>query len=256
MPTTPSRGGGVGGYSADTLYFTTEFSGDNGLNTGRIYLGGTLMAKPSVWEELPEPSPYQMVDLGLSSGLKWADRNVGAATPEAIGDYFMFGSTTPDTDKPCDWAHAPFNDGATAFNETYFSEHVTEWFDFVYTQGPILLYLKPEYDAATQVMGGSWRMPTLTDVDELLFETTQSVEELNGVRGMRFTSNANGNSIFMPLAGIRIGSVVDSVGIRGYAWSLYLNAGYTRESWYLDFANSAITHTIDRSDGLSVRGVC
>lgn len=31
---------------------------------------------------------YNMVDLGLPSGLKWADRNVGAETPEDSGLYF------------------------------------------------------------------------------------------------------------------------------------------------------------------------
>lgn len=33
-------------------------------------------------------SDYQAVDLGLPSGLKWADRNVGATSPEDGGSYF------------------------------------------------------------------------------------------------------------------------------------------------------------------------
>lgn len=31
-----------------------------------------------------------MIDLGLSSGTLWADRNVGADRPEAYGDYFRY----------------------------------------------------------------------------------------------------------------------------------------------------------------------
>lgn len=31
---------------------------------------------------------YNMVDLGLPSGLLWADRNVGASSPEEFGTYF------------------------------------------------------------------------------------------------------------------------------------------------------------------------
>ena len=36
---------------------------------------------------------YNMVDLGLPSGLKWADRNVGAEHPEDFGSYFQWGDT-------------------------------------------------------------------------------------------------------------------------------------------------------------------
>ena len=36
---------------------------------------------------------YNMVDLGLPSGLLWADRNVGALAPEDFGTYFAWGET-------------------------------------------------------------------------------------------------------------------------------------------------------------------
>ena len=36
---------------------------------------------------------YNMVDLGLPSGLLWADRNVGASSPEDVGLYFAWGET-------------------------------------------------------------------------------------------------------------------------------------------------------------------
>lgn len=36
---------------------------------------------------------YNMVDLGLPSGLLWADRNVGASSPEDFGTYFAWGET-------------------------------------------------------------------------------------------------------------------------------------------------------------------
>lgn len=40
---------------------------------------------------------YNMVDLGLPSGLKWADRNVGASNPEHYGSYFQWGDTNAYT---------------------------------------------------------------------------------------------------------------------------------------------------------------
>ena len=36
---------------------------------------------------------YEMVDLGLPSGLLWADRNIGASSPEDFGTYFAWGET-------------------------------------------------------------------------------------------------------------------------------------------------------------------
>jgi hypothetical protein len=40
---------------------------------------------------------YETVDLGLPSGLKWADRNVGATSPGDYGSYFQWGDTNPYT---------------------------------------------------------------------------------------------------------------------------------------------------------------
>ena len=61
---------------------------------------------------------YEYVDLGLPSGLKWAKCNVGAETETDFGDYFMWGSTTPNTDTPCNWKNAPFNNGSNSLNTT------------------------------------------------------------------------------------------------------------------------------------------
>ena len=36
---------------------------------------------------------YQVVDLGLSSGTKWLDRNIGAKTADDCGAYFTWGNT-------------------------------------------------------------------------------------------------------------------------------------------------------------------
>lgn len=41
------------------------------------------------------------VDLGLPSGLKWAKCNLGAETETDYGDYYMWGSTEPNTAEEC-----------------------------------------------------------------------------------------------------------------------------------------------------------
>lgn len=38
------------------------------------------------------------IDLGLPSGLLWATRNVGAASPTDDGDCYFWGSITPNSD--------------------------------------------------------------------------------------------------------------------------------------------------------------
>lgn len=40
---------------------------------------------------MTENNDYQAVDFGLPSGIKWADRNIGAARPEDAGKYFAWG---------------------------------------------------------------------------------------------------------------------------------------------------------------------
>ena len=85
------------------------------------------------------------VDLGLPSGVKWADRNIGAESEDASGGYY----------------------------------------DYSY-----------DYDVATNELGDCWRLPTDSELEELMDECiwtwTESGYEVTG---------PNGNSIFLPAAG-------------------------------------------------------
>ena len=110
---------------------------------------------------MEQAKQYKYVDLGLPSGLKWAKCNVGAEKETDYGDYFMWGSTTPNTDTPCNWKNAPFNNGASDYDEEYFNAHKSEWLD---GNGN----LKPEFDAVTQIMGGDWRMPSDASFEDFM----------------------------------------------------------------------------------------
>ena len=100
---------------------------------------------------MKQAKEYEYVDLGLPSGLKWAKCNVGAETETDYGSYFMWGSTKANAVDECIWEHAPFNNGSNSCNEEYFTTHKSEWLD---GNGN----MKSEFDAATQIMGGDWRM--------------------------------------------------------------------------------------------------
>lgn len=184
---------------------------------------------------------YEYVDLGLPSGLKWATCNVGAKNPEDYGLYFAWGETTGYTAEQV-------KNGERSFSED------------VYNAGPaasISTDLTFEQDAAHINLGGSWRMPTKDECQELLDNCNKVwTDDYNGtgVAGSVFTSKINGNSVFFPVAGGCNGSYVNSVGSRGYVWSASWYS--SSRAWFLGFySGEQYMYDSSRFCGFSVRGV-
>ena len=194
---------------------------------------------------------YEYVDLGLPSGLKWAKCNIGAEKETDYGYYFMWGSTKANTPDECTWANAPFNGGNTSYNADAFNQvKDTAWPNGI---------LAKKYDAAAQIMGGDWRMPTQDECKELIDNTEYKwFDDFNssGVSGGKFTSKKNGNSIFIPAAGIYDDGSVTDVGEEGSVRSSslittdYSNALSLYISWEECFMGGNL-----RCYGLPVRGV-
>ena len=192
------------------------------------------------------------VDLGLPSSLKWAKYNVGAESETDYGDYFMWGSTKANTADECTWTNTPFNNGSSSYNSTYFKSVK----DTVCPNG----ILAKEYDAAAQIMGGDWRMPTKAEIQELLDNTDYEwVENFNNsnVNGMKFISKTDETKyIFIPAAGYCNYGSVHSVGNISYFWSSSLFTSYADYAWYLGFDSDGYSMYYDyRYVGQSVRGV-
>lgn len=161
----------------------------------------------------------EWVDLGLPSGTFWAKCNLGAETETTYGDYYMWGSTTPDSNHVCNWANAPFNGGNTDYNAEAFNKVKN-------TVCPNDILAKG-YDAAYKSTNGAARMPTYAEYSELESNTTNVwIENYNGtgVNGRKFTSKTNGNSIFFPAAGFRSESDFRSRGSYGYYCISALNS--------------------------------
>lgn len=196
---------------------------------------------------------YEYVDLGLPSGLKWAKCNIGAETETDYGDYFMWGSTTPNTTAKCNWAHDLFNNGSTSYNKTYFNSVK----DIVCPNG----VLSKECDAAAQIMGGDWRMPTDGEFQELLDNTTNVwITNYNGtgVNGRKFTSKTDESKyIFIPASGFRSGSSLIGQGNYGYVWSSSLYIDCPDFALNLRFCLNSIYASFNyyRYYGFVVRGV-
>ena len=172
---------------------------------------------------------HEYVDLGLPSGLKWATCNVGAEKPEDYGDYFAWGEIEPKGEYTDD-------------------NSVTDGVEMEDISG------NPQYDAATANWGSTWRMPTEEECEELVDECTWQWTTQNGVYGRKVTG-PNGNHIFLPAAGCRDGSSLDSAGETGRYWSStpYSN-GY--RAYHLRFYSSDYSvYYYNRYSGRSVRPV-
>lgn len=133
------------------------------------------------------------VDLGLS--IKWAPVNVGAATPTERGGRFAWGEITTKEEYEL---------------TTY------KWYDYdnsVYTRytnvsrnalnGTPDNYVELYYwdDAARMNWGSDWRMPTITEIKELVRECVWTPVWKPGYTGLLLymqVTGPNGNSIILP----------------------------------------------------------
>lgn len=150
-------------------------------------------------------SPYY-VDLGLS--VLWARYNVGATRPEEFGEHYAWGALT-------------------AFEHGQVGSPLYET-DIDGISGDT------KCDAARIKRGGTWRMPTKEEMDELCEKCNWREGEINGVRGYYVTSKINGAKIFLPAGGVVYGEGKKSkdnegkeaqrLGSEGYYWS---SAPYT-----------------------------
>ena len=194
---------------------------------------------------------YSYVDLGLPSGTLWAKCNLGAATETDYGDYFMWGSTTPDNKHTCNWANTPFNNGSKTFNSTYFNTYKSEWMDSSNN-------LKPEFDAAYKATNGIARMPTNIEWDELINNTTGASATINGVNGYKFTSKTDESKyIFIPITSLscRINSAFTTYSNQSYFWSSTLSDSDST-AWIRNISNLGASKTYNKLyKGLHIRPV-
>ncbi len=196
----------------------------------------------------------EAVDLGLS--VKWANFNVGASEPEEYGLYFAWGETEPKSDYS--WSTYKYSNGSYDTMTKYCNDSSYGYNGF--TDRKILL--DPEDDAAHVNWGGSWRMPTKAEQDELrnTDNCSWTWTTLNGIKGYKVQSKKPGYTdrwIFLPAAGYRDDSYLYNVGYYGYYWSSSLYADYPYRAYYLYFDSSSVDRYIGyRSYGRSVRPVC
>jgi len=122
----------------------------------------------------------EMVDLGLS--VKWSTHNVGATSPTDYGQYFCWGDTI-GINRPSDYLQSVAYSGHYFEFEKRLQTHIA----------------KTKFDAAYQLQGKNWRMPTVAEYQELINRCASVEISVDGVAGFLLTG-PNGNTLFLPKA--------------------------------------------------------
>lgn len=185
---------------------------------------------------VPLPLEATFVDLGLPSGLKWAKANLGAEEETDPGLYYQWGDIE---------GHA--KDSGYKFTS---ANYTNKGLNTISTN------LSLAQDAVNVRLGGSWRMPTDTEFEELYNNTNVTWTTINGVSGCKFANKTDASKyIFMPAAGSYDGSSLNAWGNGGEYWSSILRNNSF--AYILNFSSSG-PYMGDKLhyEGLSVRAVC
>ncbi len=171
---------------------------------------------------------HEYVDLGLS--VKWATCNVGASSPSDYGNYYAWGETSTKS-------------SYTKENSVTYQK----------TMGSIAG--NPKYDAARASWGSTWRLPTDKEIDELINKCKWSWTTQGGHKGYKITG-PNGNSIFLPAAGLRYWTSLSDAGGHGYYWGATPNEDITYNASNLYFGSGNFYRGwVGRDFGHSIRPV-
>ena len=166
------------------------------------------------------------VNMGLS--VKWADFNLGSKSDTQPGGYFGWGDATGEERSVRSGKYAP---------------------------GKLFTGIAgdPNYDIATNKLGGHWRLPKPAEVEELIKKCNPTLTTKGAVSGWEFTAS-NGNKIFIPCAGARTGeddSSIEDLNKYAYIWT----DSVASEGIYYEIARETRQGELLKSRGLSVRPV-
>ena len=177
----------------------------------------------SVVDNLPVP---EKKDLGLS--IEWATFNLGASNEFEAGSLVGWGDNT-----------------LVCKSQKLF---------YYPTKNPPSTLIGSEYDPAQVVFGDKWRMPTSHEFQELIDSCTWVWDEDN--KGYQVTSNVNGESIFLPVAGYRNGEAVsEETKVNGYYWTAMLSGTDTHAKAVVLEEGSTTVKSMERYLGLLIRPV-
>ena len=242
------RGGSWNGYAQDCRSASRSYAVPS---LSHESLGFRLVCP--VPEEEEERTGVQLWE----GGPFWAETNLGAEKPEDAGLYFWWGDTVGYRREGDAWVASDGSSTDFSFDEdntpTYGKDK-----DQLRSAGWTTAagVLAPEHDAAQVQWGGGWRMPTDQELKDLNNNCDWTWTATNGVNGylVRGRGDFADASIFVPAAGIGVGTSLYDAGSAGDVWSSVPYAGSSGR--YLGFYSGRrlVSHDY-RSYGQSVRPV-
>ena len=200
----------------DELLLNTEYKYRTFVQYGGIYHYGehqTFTTKDIV--------KSGAVDLGLS--VKWAACNVGASSPQGYGGYYAWGETAEKSNYSWEnykWSEPKYDRWGNVDSYDWITKYCTDEY-YGYVDNKTTLALTD--DVARVKLGGSWRIPTKSEFEELIDKCTWVQISYNDVDG-RLITGPNGNSIFLPAAGYREYTSFNDRGSYGYYCGHYWSA--------------------------------
>ena len=227
------------GLEAATTYYARAFV----QNRSDVLYGNEITFTTA--ERLVE-SGHEYVDMGLS--VKWATMNVGATVAEEGGKYFAWGEV--EEKESYMWDNYQYGNSRTTLTKYCESE------EYGTVDNKTMLDLLD--DAAYMNWGGKWRMPTYNEWDELLRNSKWTWVEQNGIKGVRVRSTKNGNCIFLPTTGYKVGADLNYKDVIVGFWSGSLSKNGSYMSYGVSIENpnnTASFYGFNRYNGYPIRAV-
>ena len=225
----------------------------------RAEFGTVIYGNMVVRVTLEKEDVHHKVQL-WENGPCWATTNIGADKRWESGYYFWWGDTVGYEEENAQWVATDGSSSNFLFCETNTPTY-SKTIATLKSEGWITAdeILAPEHDAAHVHWGGSWRMPTKQELDDLNSKCDWTWTTVNNAQGYVIKGKGvyASASIFLPCAGYvgRGSSCVSFYGSYAYYWSSVPNS-HSYYAWCLDFVKGSHgTRVCGRFAGHSVRPV-
>ena len=149
------------------------------------------------------------VDLGLPSGTLWYNSNLGANSPTNRGAYFSWGNLEGYV---ASYTEGDYNGTIVGYSFIQSNYELTDGYQLSES-------IPAENDAATDILGEGWTIPTPQQFQELIDNCIITWKTIDGISGKLFTSNINGNVIFLPNNGYGNATSLDSPKYESAYWT-------------------------------------
>ena len=190
------------------------------------------------------------IDLGLPSGVKWSPINLGVESSNCMADTYMDASEIAAVinklGKRLAWGELFEKDSYT----------LGTYIDGSWSIMPSDI-TETVYDAARQLWGGHWSMPSAADINELIDnteevsrETIHSDEIDRDINKITLRSKINGKEITFLTNGYMNGS-----NIVNHTYFYYMSANRTSAGYYTSLYSPTQTSNIYRPFGCCIRPV-